>query len=96
LAIAVKALRKNKLQTALTSMHGDDTALPTSAAAGPIPSAVSTKAFYKSKGEKKAENVVVLGQLFSQKLFGQADPTGQALNRTNTPELAGVFVRREN
>ncbi|MCU1320978.1 MAG: macB 4 [Acidobacteriaceae bacterium] len=60
----------------LTSIHGDDTALPRIRRGWTFPFG----RFYNSKEEKKAENVVVLGQFVSEKLFGKTNPVGQTLN----------------
>jgi putative ABC transport system permease protein len=61
--------------TVLTRMHGDDSYLPDIRRAWSFPFGH----FYSGKDEKKAANVVVLGQFVSQKLFGAVNPVGKSI-----------------
>ena len=59
----------------VTSMRGDDTVLPRIRRGWTFPFG----RFYNSREEKKAENVVVLGQYIAQKLYGKTNPVGQTV-----------------
>jgi putative ABC transport system permease protein len=73
--------------TVLTRMHGDDTSLPEIRRAWSFPFGH----FYSSKDEKKAADVVVLGQFVSQKLFGAVNPVGKSLTLMGeTFKIVGV------
>ena len=65
----------NGSTTVLTRMHGDDSYLPDIRRAWAFPFGH----FYSGKDEKKAADVVVLGQFVSQKLFGKANPVGSSI-----------------
>jgi putative ABC transport system permease protein len=61
--------------TVLTRIHGDDPYLPDIRRAWSFPYGH----FYSGKDEKKAGNVVVLGQFVSQKIFGAVNPVGKSV-----------------
>jgi putative ABC transport system permease protein len=63
-------------KSAFTSIHGDDTTQPLIRRGWTFPFG----RFFSKGEEKKAENVVVLGQIVATKLFGTANPTGQTVN----------------
>lgn len=65
----------NGSATVLTRMHGDDSYLPDIRRAWSFPFGH----FYSGKDEKKAADVVVLGQFVSQKLFGATNPVGSSI-----------------
>ncbi len=71
----------------LTSMHGDDTELPRIRRGWMFPYG----RFYNRKEEKSGENVVVLGQFVSEKLFGKTNPVGKTLAlKGETFKIVGV------
>lgn len=56
-----------------TRLHGDDVALPKIRRAWKI----ERGRFYSSREESNAEQVIVLGSIAAEKLFGKANPVGQ-------------------
>ena len=64
-----------------TRMHGDDVSQPLIRRAWNFP-----HGRYFNKGEQQgAENVMVIGQVVSQKLFGEANPVGKTVTIWNQP-----------
>jgi putative ABC transport system permease protein len=71
----------------LTSMHGDDTELPRIRRGWTFPYG----RFYNGSEQKKAENVVVLGQFVSDRLFGKTSPVGKTVTlKGETFKVVGV------
>jgi putative ABC transport system permease protein len=59
-----------------TRIHGDDVTLPLIRRAWKL----SSGRFYNRREQRNAEQVVVLGTVVARKLFGSADPVGQAIS----------------
>jgi putative ABC transport system permease protein len=71
-----------------TRMHGDDVSQPLIRRAWTFPFG----RYFNKNEEKKAQNVVVLGQIVSQKLFGDASPVGKTITIWNQPfKVVGVI-----
>jgi putative ABC transport system permease protein len=71
----------------LTSVHGDDAEIPLIRRAWVF----SQGRFFTKSEEAKSQQVVVLGSIVSQKLFGQASPMGKTISLWNQPfKVVGV------
>jgi putative ABC transport system permease protein len=71
-----------------TRMHGDDISMPMIRRAWTFPHG---RYFNKSE-ESKAEQVIVLGSVTSEKLFGDANPVGEMVRLWNQPfKVVGVI-----
>jgi len=76
-------------KTAFTSIHGDDTTMAEIRRGWTFPFGH----FFSKGQEKSAENVVVLGQIVSAKLFGAADPVGKTINlKGESFKIIGVIA----
>jgi putative ABC transport system permease protein len=71
-----------------TRMHGDDVSQPLIRRAWTFPFG----RYFNKVEEKKSENVVVLGQVVSQKLFGDVSPVGKTVAIWNQPfKIVGII-----
>ncbi|HEY2906998.1 MAG TPA: ABC transporter permease [Vicinamibacterales bacterium] len=72
-----------------TRLHGTDTTLPLIRRAWTIRSG----RFFRASEQSRAEQVIVLGSIAAQKLFGDADPVGQDVSIWNQPfKVVGVVT----
>lgn len=72
-----------------TRLHGDDVAQPLIRRAWVFPHG----RYFNKREEEKAEQVIVLGSIVSQKIFGDANPVGQTVKIWHQPfKIVGVIA----